>query len=242
MKLVSDKMVQDINWSSELDLSKRMNRIDRRIDRLKEHIDDKFSRLGRMIGEQMFTTLMANAQPELDDSRMRNSLMGKMDNNMRSIMMKLGNYPASIMTRGDLEWLKQWLIPFAGDKKEALPDSISTDMSFIPNEVAVDIQIWVQSRDSNLLWVEGPAYGEFGEVLSGVGSRIWALSEELGIPCIGFFAKTKYAFESQTMSMKDAGIDSMLYSLIIQLIDIVSATFAPVEVLSEDVLRMYCDG
>ncbi|KAI1460022.1 hypothetical protein F4805DRAFT_454962 [Annulohypoxylon moriforme] len=224
IKLASDQMVQDIRSEQRTGFIETYNRIDNRIDELEGGLDEKLMRFARMIGEQMCTTLMANAQHELDDSRMK-SLMGKVDDTVRGMATSSGETIAT-MAREELEWLKQSLEPFIEDgKRDILSSSMLSDVPLIPNEVATDIQNWAQSKDSSLLWVEGPAYEAFGQALSSIGCRIWAISEDLSIPCIGFFAKTKYAFESPIIPMKDASLVSMLYSIIVQLVSIVPKTF-----------------
>lgn len=105
-------------------------------------------------------------------------------------------------------------------------------MPVIPNEVAADIQRWVRITESALLWVEGPAYGSYDEALTSIGNVVWDLSENASIPCIGFFARTNYTFESQLVSTKNAGMISMLYSIISQLIDILPAEFPSIPGMS----------
>ncbi|KAI2464414.1 hypothetical protein F4781DRAFT_72887 [Annulohypoxylon bovei var. microspora] len=190
-----------------------------------------------MIGDQITTMPKANTQHKLNDSKLKKSLMGKVDDTMRVMATRSSN-AAVIITREDLEWLQQSLDPFVEDGKRGISsDSMLTDIPLIPNEVAVDIQSWAQSEDSNLLWVEGPAYGVFDEALPSIACQIQAISEDLGIPCISVFAKTKYTFESNAISIKDAGIISMLYSLIVQLINIIPTTFEAVEGLVGDKLQ-----
>ncbi|KAI0883763.1 uncharacterized protein GGS22DRAFT_189731 [Annulohypoxylon maeteangense] len=236
MRLASDQMVQDIHLEQKTGFIETYNRIDMRLDEFEGVLDEKLMKFARMIGEQMCTTLMANAQHDLNDSRMR-SLMGTVNDAVRGIARKSSN-AAVTMTRKDLEWLKQSLGPFVEHGQESMPsDSMLTDIPLIPNDVAVDIQNWAQSQDSSLLWVEGPAYEAFGQALPTIGCRIRAISEDLSISCISFFAKTRYVFESQAISMKDAGIVSMIYSIISQLATIVPEIFDSVEDLVGDKLR-----
>ncbi|KAI1408084.1 hypothetical protein F5Y13DRAFT_114612 [Hypoxylon sp. FL1857] len=235
INLMSEQTVHNIHLDQRVGFVETYNRIDTRIDRLQTDLDEKFMGLTRMIGEQMSQTLMANAQHELSNLKPRDLLMDKTDDNSSSIKIaRIPTQATAVMEREDLEQLKRVLARFAEDGKgDSSGGSMGADLPLIPNEVAVDLQRWAQSRGSSLLWVEGPAYGPFDETLPSIGTRIWAISEELDLPCIGFFAKTKYAFESQTTSMKDAGIIAMLYSLNMQLADIVPATFEPVEALAD---------
>ncbi|KAK7926600.1 hypothetical protein PG985_003598 [Apiospora marii] len=161
---------------------------------IKNHIDRgldaRFERLAQVVGAQMSETLKANAQ-----------------------------HHSSYITRTELEkWLPA-LAPFTVSPRSAAskdPSNIST----IPNEVAMDIQRWLPTSESSILWVEGPAYGPFDQALSSIGIRIQSTAEEVGINCISFFARTAYSFEDQLGSVKNAGIISMIYSIVSQMISI----------------------
>ncbi|KAK8060847.1 hypothetical protein PG996_010777 [Apiospora saccharicola] len=113
------------------------------------------------------------------------------------------------------------------------PGSIPT----IPNEIATDIQRWLQPPDSDILWVEGPAYGPFDQALSSIGIRIQSATEEVDIHCISFFARTTYSFEAQLGSIKNAGIISMIYSVVNQLISIAPSSLPNNPGLAEDKLQ-----
>lgn len=95
----------------------------------------------------------------------------------------------------------------------------------IPSEVVTDIQRWITSPDSSLLWVEGPAFGEFAGPLSGIGLRISDAAKGLDLPCVAFFAKMRYTFQKRGDSRHDAGLVAMLYSLIKQVAEVVLTTF-----------------
>lgn len=62
MNLASDQMIHDIHSDQKAGFTETYKRIDLRIDELEGGLDDKLMRFARMIGEQMCTTLMANAQ------------------------------------------------------------------------------------------------------------------------------------------------------------------------------------
>ncbi|KAK8043133.1 hypothetical protein PG994_013616 [Apiospora phragmitis] len=102
---------------------------------------------------------------------------------------------------------------------------------------AIDIQRWLQAPQSCLLWVEGPAYGPFDEALSSIGTRIQTATEEVGTNCVSFYAKTTYSFEPQLGSVKNAGIISMIYSIISQLIRIAPVSLPNTPDLVEDRIR-----
>lgn len=95
----------------------------------------------------------------------------------------------------------------------------------IPGEVVTDIQEWITSPGSNLLWVEGPAFGEFGGALSCIGLRVSDAAKGLDLPCISFFAKMRYNFQAQGVERHDTVLVAMLYSLIKQLAEVVPPTF-----------------
>ncbi|KAI1078710.1 hypothetical protein F5B20DRAFT_547012 [Whalleya microplaca] len=231
MKLASDGLVQNIHSEQRAGFIETRSRI--------EELDDKLDRFVRMIGQQMSKTMMANAQHELSDSAQKHISMENIDGTVRIMGTDSDrNEITAMRRRQDIEQLKTLLAPFSQNGvEEMFQDSVSSRMPLIPNEVSVDIQQWAKSRDSSLLWVEGPAHGSFEDAISSIGARIWAISEEAGIACIGFFAKPKYAFESQGGSIKDASIVSMLYSLIMQLINIAQNAFEPFDSLTGDKLQ-----
>lgn len=88
-----------------------------------------------------------------------------------------------------------------------------------------------------MLWVEGPAYGPFDQALSSIGIRIQSTTKEVGINCISFFARTSYSFQDQLGSVKNAGIISMVYSIISQLIGIAPSSISGTPDLAESRMR-----
>ncbi|XDG07409.1 hypothetical protein ABKA04_007024 [Annulohypoxylon sp. FPYF3050] len=241
MKLVSDQMVHNIRSEQKTGFVETNNHIDMRFDELKESLDERLVTMAHIlreqmkIGQQMCSTLMASAQHELNNPEIE-YLVSRVENATPSMAARSSN-ANSVMTREDVDWLKQSLSPFIDGQRDNISNAMIADMPLIPNEVAIDVQNWAQSQDSSLLWVEGPAYEAFGQALPSIGCRIWAISEDLSIPCIGFFAKTKYAFESRAMSMKDAGIVSMLYSIVAQLVIVVPEMFETVQGLQRNKLQ-----
>lgn len=107
----------------------------------------------------------------------------------------------------------------------------------IPGEVVTDIQRWITSPDSSLLWVEGPAFGEVSNALSSIGLRISNAAKGLDLSCIEFFAKMGYYSQNKGVSRQDAGLIAMLYSLISQLARFVSPTFDEESGLTEQDLE-----
>lgn len=141
-------------------------------------------------------------------------------------------------SKGELERSLQLIAPCAENGKDriALRSAWNT-RPVIPREVIDDIQRWIESPESRLLWVEGPAFVEFEDVLSGIGLRICAAAEDVGIPFVSFFAKMKYTFRPQNMPMHEAGLISMLYSLISQLVGVIPPSFSPTKPLTENEFR-----
>lgn len=112
-------------------------------------------------------------------------------------------------------------------------------MPLIPGETIEDIQQCIGSKESSLLWVEGPAYGTFDEALHSLGLRICSGAEELNIPCVCFFARNRYSFQTEhtSMDLKEAGLVAILYSLITQLVQNVPPNFKPNRSLTENEFR-----
>lgn len=112
-------------------------------------------------------------------------------------------------------------------------------MPLIPGETIEDIQRCIGSKESSLLWVEGPAYGAFDEALHSLALRICSGAEELNLPCVCFFARNRYSFQTEhtSMNLKKAGLIAILYSLISQIVRIVPPSFEPNGSLTEDEFR-----
>lgn len=112
-------------------------------------------------------------------------------------------------------------------------------MPLIPGETIEDIQQCIGSKESSLLWVEGPAYGTFDEALHSLGLRICSGAEELNLPCVCFFARNRYSFQTEhpSMDLKEAGLVAILYSLITQLVHIVPPNLKPNRSLTENEFR-----
>jgi hypothetical protein len=136
-----------------------------------------------------------------------------------------------------LEKYFQQIDQYADNGKANISESLSSAsaiMYSIPQEVLIDVHKWITTRDSKILWVEGPAYGPFDDALSGLGLRVCALAEKTVYPCVSFFARMKYPFQNEDMSAQEAVLIAVLYSLISQLIDILPPTFDANPALSEE--------
>jgi len=141
------------------------------------------------------------------------------------------------MTQAELAKYLLILAPFITPNEVDAASRTTGRAPTIPNEVAVDIQRWLQAPDSGVLWVEGPAYGPFDDSLASIGARIQSSAEEVGISCVSFFAKTRYPFEARLGSMKNAGLISMTYSIISQLIRIAPSSLPYTSDLAESKMR-----
>jgi hypothetical protein len=91
----------------------------------------------------------------------------------------------------------------------------------MPQDVLSDVQRWLKLNVSSLLWVEGPI---FPSDLSPVALRVSMVTSDTGIPCVSFFDKRRYFF-AKLKKYKEAGLISLLYSLIIQLVNLLPPQF-----------------
>ncbi|KAK8104990.1 hypothetical protein PG999_008349 [Apiospora kogelbergensis] len=214
MSLQNDRLVQDMHSGQRTGFDEIVNRISKVEDNLSAKFEDnlnaKFQMLTEIVGLKMFGTLQANAQHDLNPDQPR--------------ITELAEYLPV-------------LAPFVTLSPRDDASRIIGNAPTIPNEVAVDIQRWLQAPESGVLWVEGPAYGPFEDVLASIGARIQSSAEEVEISCVSFFAKTKYPFEAQVGSMKNAGLISMAYSIISQLIHIAPSSLPYTPDLAESKMR-----
>ncbi|KAI1123361.1 hypothetical protein F5Y10DRAFT_270159 [Nemania abortiva] len=223
INLMNDQMVQDIHLEQRAGFTATIDLINSRFGEL--DLDAKFANFAQSLGEQMCKTFMAHAQHELNDLR-RNHLVSQGFNNTFYVGETIEDQSAATRKRTEMEKYLPTLAPFVcSAKADPAWDTARASMPSIPIEVVTDIQRSIQMPGSTILWVEGPAYGPCEEALWGIGSGIWIEAEKSGIPCIGFFARAKYAFESQDSPTKTTGLVSMLYTMVHQLIAMVPSVF-----------------
>ncbi|KAI0454811.1 hypothetical protein F5B21DRAFT_474335 [Xylaria acuta] len=233
INLMSDRMVQDIHSEQRAGFTATINLINTRIGELEGDLDAKFARFSRNLGEQMCKTLMANAQHDLSNSRNNHLILQDISDISTNDLSR----SAATRTRTELETFLPALAPLISSAKaDPSWDTERASMPSIPIEVATDIKRSIQTPGSTILWVEGPAYGPFEETLCSIGTGIWNEAEKSDIPCIGFFARVKYAFEPRAGSTKTAGLVSMLYTMIDQLIAMVPPTFPTTPSLADDAM------
>ena len=138
-------------------------------------------------------------------------------------------------TRIELQELARPLEPYLEDGKEEILNNIhGISRSHLPSETMIEIQNWIQSPMSKVIWVEGDVSGTHGSNLSLAAMQIYAINLNVGIPCVSSFCKSRYnpAFTTG-ISHKEAGLVALLYSIIAQLVQLLPIEFAPVKGLDE---------
>lgn len=138
------------------------------------------------------------------------------------------------MTREELENFSSGMKVYAEDAKDELLSHIGQPRRpFLPREVLIDIQSWMDGPESKFIWVEGPAFSSVGPELSLMALRLSLSAMNAGIPSISFFAKRRYNFQKPNMPARCAGIIALAYTLISQLICLVPPSFTPPRKLSK---------
>lgn len=92
----------------------------------------------------------------------------------------------------------------------------------VPSEIAVLIQTWITSADSQALWIKGLTHPTYGRVTFTTAAYIVALAHSNRIPCISFFCQ----LPGLSGQKEDEQLISLLYSLIRQLSLLVSETIS----------------
>lgn len=94
-----------------------------------------------------------------------------------------------------------------------------------PNNVIIEMQRWIVSRESKWIWIQGVDTSSYISKLSSAALRICELSTETGLPCIAFFGQPRYSTTCEKLTNKQKGLIALLYSVISQLTCLVSITF-----------------
>lgn len=225
LKLSTGRSVNIIRVEQQRGFLEMSSRFDSLEDTIDEKIEEKLQAFAidvgyslRDLAPKIALQLMAHSQHEMTSP---GRLM------VHTLESTLSTIPDQVEIRSQptLNQLVQLLSPYGDNGKADLSqDPALDDQMVIPGEVVTDIQRWITSPGSSLLWVEGPAYGEFAGALSSIGLRISNAAKGLDLPCIAFFAKMRYTFQKQGFSRHDAGFVAMLYSLISQLAAVVPTT------------------
>ncbi|KAB5586252.1 hypothetical protein GE09DRAFT_1235505 [Coniochaeta sp. 2T2.1] len=126
--------------------------------------------------------------------------------------------------RAEIKDRAQHLGAFAENgKDETIRSFASSPHNSIPHNVLADIQRWLKLTTSALLWVEGPGYASD---LSPTALRVCIVTSDAGIPCISFFDKRRYRLSSSKgITYPEAGLISLLYSLVSQLVNTLPVVF-----------------
>ncbi|KAI2622557.1 hypothetical protein GGR54DRAFT_599023 [Hypoxylon sp. NC1633] len=136
----------------------------------------------------------------------------------------------------------QYLQGFA----EYLPTQVSDAVNSlgppaIPEEVVLALRLWIESENTRFLWVEGPAEDMYNADLSKMAMQICNNASTARIPTVLFFRSSNYAFQTSSMSAQHAGFIALLYSLIVQFINMLPDNFQYTPALGEQNFR-HLDG
>ncbi|XXH05540.1 Vacuolar protein sorting-associated protein atg6 [Hypoxylon texense] len=140
------------------------------------------------------------------------------------------------LTRDEMCEYSERLKEFA----EYLPSQLSAVSDaprrpYIPEEVVRSLRVWIEAGDSRFLWVEGPGEDSQNEDLSRMATQIWTSSSAARIPVVLFFRRSHYSFQARfSMSVQQAGLIALLYSLITQFINLLPEDFPGPSKLARD--------
>ncbi|GLA06680.1 hypothetical protein AnigIFM60653_007620 [Aspergillus niger] len=96
--------------------------------------------------------------------------------------------------------------------------------SLLPQEVLSEIQNWVRSPQSKMIWIEGDPLSSYDSNLSLAAMQLCAITTRAHIPCISFFCKPRYNFATN-FSYQEASVIALLYTIIAQLTRLLPADF-----------------
>lgn len=132
------------------------------------------------------------------------------------------------------------LAKFTDDGREELKNILrGVPSPMIPQEVSTRIQSWIQSKGSQILWVEGPVVTDSGSGLSLTALRIYEITMQAEIPCVSFFCKRKYLADSTPSSTT---LMALLYTVVDQLINLLPPTFESTPEISLGTLDTNADN
>lgn len=138
-------------------------------------------------------------------------------------------------SRYDIEKLAGGLSEYLDDGRQQITQAIQGDpSSMVPSEVILELQKWIKTKDSKKIWVQGVSTTPHGVGLTHAALRICDISIQAGIPCVSFFCKGNYGFEgAKRLTIKEAGLVSLLYSVISQLACLLPTALPATEGLEE---------
>ncbi|KAI0506688.1 hypothetical protein F5B22DRAFT_650506 [Xylaria bambusicola] len=138
-------------------------------------------------------------------------------------------------SKSDLLHYSQLLKPFIDDGRRLISiDGRLTARSVLPREVVGEMERWMASVKSKLLWVEGISSHASEPVLSTAALNICSIAENAGIPCMSYFCTTihdrnKTVQRDPSATHTEATCVSLFYSIIVQLCETLPEDFTGTE-------------
>ncbi|KAI0201139.1 hypothetical protein F4808DRAFT_469814, partial [Astrocystis sublimbata] len=133
------------------------------------------------------------------------------------------DFVTSDMPKSDVLRYADRLQPYVDDGLDLISrDGRPTARSILPNEVVREMQNWMASVQSQILWVEGPSLHGSEPLLSMAALHTSSVAKNASIPCISYFctpstARRRAVQSDQRLNHTEATCVSLLYSVIIQL-------------------------
>lgn len=114
---------------------------------------------------------------------------------------------------------------YTDDGREELSHALrGIPSSLLPQEVLSEIQDWIRSPRSKMIWLEGVPSFNHRSNLSLAAMQLCALSTRAQIPCISFFCKPRYNWDTDVSSQEACAV-ALMYSIIAQLARLLPADF-----------------
>ncbi|RDH36294.1 hypothetical protein BDQ94DRAFT_167912 [Aspergillus welwitschiae] len=128
-------------------------------------------------------------------------------------------------TRYDIQKATLSFAEYTEDGREELSNALrGNPSSLLPQEVLGEIQNWVRSPQSKMIWIEGDPLSSYGSNLSLAAMQLCAISTRAHIPYISFFCKPRYDFATN-FSNQEASVIALLHTIIAQLTRLLPADF-----------------
>ncbi|KAH7123501.1 hypothetical protein B0J13DRAFT_566717 [Dactylonectria estremocensis] len=147
----------------------------------------------------------------------------------------LENDSNELSSRYEIERLCQLISTYLEDGREDVTRASSgAPTSTLPGEVLTQMQLWIKTPRSKMLWACGDPVAPYGSGLSGAARRLSTVSMDSGLPCVSFFCKPRYGFTTaSSITTREAGLIALLYSVIAQLAYLLPPEFPVTEHLDE---------
>ncbi|KAI1137184.1 hypothetical protein F5Y05DRAFT_419658 [Hypoxylon sp. FL0543] len=121
------------------------------------------------------------------------------------------------------------------------PDSTHEDtpvFAHLSDNVGDALIRWLEMPGSRFLWVDDLPTDPQNGVLTTMSMQICSNAFAAGLPVVLFFRRSHYSFQPQLyISAEHAGMLALLYSLILQFINLLPSSFQPKPALSEETFR-----